>query len=192
MNLLYIFFILAVGAYVYLCMDNFSKIVFIKLYHEVNVLVVIVFLSILLIIDFGVLQVIYTTCTICYLLTDALIYKSTKFIIALGCLINAINLLVLFTLIFMKVDSGLVIVKVFDIPLYKRDVRRSCYFNILTLLTKGLFGAMLGENQNKLLFCTGALVRRTGTTSRSIIRRSYVESRGDSIAHEMMMQEGEL
>jgi hypothetical protein len=167
---------------------NMSKESLRRLGSEVSVVTVCLFLFVILVVDIIALEhpmdvvssLGYFTCGVAFISMDAFERRQRSLTLTVGIVFVGVTLFNIWNRVFGGAENGVVLTKAFGEPIYKRNVKRSLFFNICTLLLNGIITMLRDSKQERFMFVVGPLYRLTGEVS--LDRRStlYVASRTNS------------
>tara|TARA_A100001015_G_scaffold205642_2_gene229914 strand:- start:88 stop:1617 length:1530 start_codon:yes stop_codon:yes gene_type:complete len=160
-----------------LCYTNVSFVMLKRLLKEPNVVIILILGIFNLAIDVGrpsnslspVLSLIYLLVLGSYLFLDAVILKSRTMVLVFGIFIVVLLLYNLYQTTFGNLDIGVVLLQYNiggkEYTIMKRSSQRSIYLQILSFSAQGMLTMLKDKDMNMMMFATGNIYRRTGTSS---------------------------
>ena len=119
----------------------------------------------------------YVTCGLAFISMDAFKERHRVLTIVVGTCFVAVTLINIWNRVFGSAEKGVVLIESFGHPIYKRDVKRSLFLNIGTLLFSGVITLFRDSRQERYMFIKGPLYRLTGEVSLERQSQLYVASR---------------
>lgn len=159
-----------------------------RLGSEVSVVTVCIFLLMIFVVDVSVLEhpidivssLGYVTCGLSFISMDAFIKRQRALTIVVGTCFVAVTLYNIYGRVFGSTEEGLVLIKPFGHIIYKRDVKRSLFVNIGSLLLSGVITLFRDSRRERFMFVKGPVYRLTGEVSLQRQSQLYVASRTKS------------
>ena len=162
---------------------NISATIFWRLLREVNVVTILVLSICNFIIDlvrpyneFSIFNgFIYLFGITIFLFLDAVKKKSRVFVLTIGSIFVLITIVEIYYYSFVDWESGVILFQYGDRFLFrKRAIKRSIFVQIFTFSLNGLRTMLKDKRMEMMMFATGSIYRKTGTSSQNFDDEEHV------------------